>query len=214
VSRVPGRWVNPTLDTTRKPPDSSTIFLLTSHDDLELRWLDRRTDLNGIDMLQIALWFVREILNVLLRNWGQLVEHFDHFLKDGKPFLNSREHDNLLVDDETFSRSRKYFWSLSCLSEFLLYINDAIYQWETSRDIWNKIFNGYQTEKSKELIKENNQICEKLKALRDRLQIHHNNVTALRDGLFNASAVMESRASTRLGGQTLHLLKRSRDTIY
>jgi hypothetical protein len=166
-------------------------------------------------MLQITLWFVREILNVLLRNWGQLVEHFDHFLKDGKPFLNSREHDNLLVDDETFSRSRKYFWSLSCLSEFMLYINDAIYQWETSRDVWNKIFNGYQTEKSKEVIKEINEICEKLKALHDRLQVHRKNVTALRDGLFNASAVMESRTSTRLGGQTHHFSKRKqKDAMY
>jgi hypothetical protein len=151
-------------------------------------------------MLQTTLLFAREILKILLWNWGKLVEHFDNFLKDGKPFLNAREHDNLLVDDETFSRSRKYFWSLSCLSEFTLYINDAIYQWETSRDVWNKIFKGYQSEKSKEFIKDNNEICEKLKALRDRLQAHHKNVTALRDGLFNASAVMESRASTRLGG--------------
>jgi hypothetical protein len=145
VSRAPGLWINPTLDATRKPPDFSTVFLLLSLDDIELEW--SRSDLIRIDMLQITLLFVREILDTLLRNWGKLVEHFDEFLKDGKPFLKAREHDNLLVDDETFSRSRKYFWSLSCLSEFILYINDAIYQWETSRDIWNKTFNGYQSEK-------------------------------------------------------------------
>jgi len=212
VSRAPGLWINPTLDATRKPPDFSTVFLLLSLDDIELEW--SRSDLIRIDMLQITLLFVREILDTLLRNWGKLVEHFDEFLKDGKPFLKAREHDNLLVDDETFSRSRKYFWSLSCLSEFILYINDAIYQWETSRDIWNKTFNGYQSEKSKEFIKQNNEICEKLKALRDRLQAHHKNLTALRDGLFNASTVMESRASTRLGGQTLRLSKKSKDVIY
>jgi hypothetical protein len=44
-------------------------------------------------------------------------------------------------------------------------------------------------------------LCEKLQATRVRFQQHHKNITALRDGLFSASAVMESRASTRLGGQ-------------
>lgn len=39
----------------------------------------------------------------------------------------------------------------------------------------------------------------KIKSHCDRMQHHYNNVTALRDGLFNASAVMESQASTRLG---------------
>jgi hypothetical protein len=212
VSRVPGRWVNPT-DATRKPPDFSTVFLLISHEDIAWGPVNL-SHLIQADMLQITLLFVKNIIGVLLRNWGKLVEHFDNFLKNGKPFLNAREHDNLLVDDETFSRSRKYFWSLSCLSEFILYINDAIYQWETSREIWNKIFNGHQSEKSKEYIKENNELCEKLKALRDRLQVHHKNVTALQDDLSNASAVMESRASTKLGGQTLRLPKTSKDAVY
>ena len=44
-------------------------------------------------------------------------------------------------------------------------------------------------------------LCEKLQAIQIRFQLHHKNITALRDGLFSASAVMESRASTRLGGQ-------------
>jgi hypothetical protein len=125
---------------------------------------------------------------------------FDSFLDDGKTFLTAKEHDNLLVDDENFSRSRKYFWSLSCLSEFMLYINDAIHQWEASRDIWEVKFDDFLTGEWKDNIEDNNKLCEKLKALRDRMQHHHTNVTALRDGLFNASAAMESRASTRLGG--------------
>jgi hypothetical protein len=110
VSRFPYLSENPTLDATRKAPDFSTVFLLTSHDDhLSLMWSGDLIDLSRVDMLQITLMFVKVILNILLQNWGKLVEHFDTFLNDGKPFLNAREHENLLVDDETFSRSRKYF---------------------------------------------------------------------------------------------------------
>jgi hypothetical protein len=151
-------------------------------------------------MLQGMLLSVHTILRYLRNTWGELVDYFDNFLDDGRTFLIAKEHDHLLVDDENFSRSRKYFWSLSCLSEFILHINDAIHQWEASRDIWTAAFDGLLTEKSENSMKNNNKCCEKLKALRDRMQQHHNNVTALRDGLFNASAVMESRASTKLGG--------------
>lgn len=86
----------------------------------------------------------------------------------------------------------------------MLYINDNIYQWETSRDIWTAGFDadGCISEYSRNLIKANDEKCGKLKIIRDRMQHHHDNVAALRDGLFNASAVMESRASTRLGGWT------------
>jgi hypothetical protein len=181
----------------RKPPGFWTLVLLTSSGNIELPLV---YGLNNCDMLQGMLRFVGMVLRYFRNTWGELVDYFNNFLDDGRTFLRTKEHDNLLVDDENFSRSRKYFWSLSCLSEFILHINDAIHQWEASRDIWAAAFDGLLTEKSKNHIKNNNTLCEKLKALRDRMQQHHNNVTALRDGLFNASAVMESRASTKLGG--------------
>ena len=41
-----------------------------------------------------------------------------------------------------------------------------------------------------------------------RCESHHAQVSGLRDGLFNASAVMESRASTKLGGKNKYLRKK------
>jgi len=55
--------------------------------------------------------------------------------------------------------------------------------------------------RAQEQMMEIDHLCEKLQAIQIRFQLHHKNITALRDGLFSASAVMESRASTRLGGQ-------------
>jgi hypothetical protein len=153
-------------------------------------------------MFQMILRYVGDILLYSVKQWKELADYFDGFLDDGKTFLRVKDHDNLLVDDETFSRSRKYFWALSCLSEFMLYISDAIHQWEVSRDVWTAAFDDYYISgQSKLYIKANDETCGKLRNIRDRMQHHHNNVTALRDGLFNASAVMESRASTRLGGK-------------
>jgi hypothetical protein len=77
-------------------------------------------------MLEMVLRYIADALH-LVRKWRELMEFFDGFLKDGMAYLNAKEHDNLLVDGETFSRSRKYFCTLSCLSELILYINNAIH---------------------------------------------------------------------------------------
>ncbi len=75
--------------------------------------------------------------------WGQLVANFDEFLDDGKVFMKPKEHDDLLVYNETFPRSRKYFWTLSCLSEFDLCIGNTIHQWRTSRSIRENVLPSY-----------------------------------------------------------------------
>ncbi|RDL38394.1 uncharacterized protein BP5553_02734 [Venustampulla echinocandica] len=138
-------------------------------------------------------------------SWGLLVGNFDEFLDDGKVFMKPKEHDNLLVDDETFSRSRKYFWTLSCLSEFDLCIGNTIHQWRASRAIWENVLPSYDPIGWPEALQQMKQIetlVEKLVAYRERFKRHYERISALRDGLFNASAVMESRASTKLGGES------------
>jgi hypothetical protein len=147
---------------------------------------------------------IKYIFRYALPAWEALIGYFDKPADDRKDFLDPRLHDNLLVDDESFTRSRKYFWALSRLSEFNLYIGSAIHQWKGLRDIWEKRFperdpGGWL--RAQEQMTEIDYLCEKLQAIRVRFQQHHKNITALRDGLFSASAVIESQASTRLGGQ-------------
>jgi hypothetical protein len=150
------------------------------------------------------LRLVENVFTHAVTSWMELADYFDAFFKDRRTFLNPKEHDNLLVGDETFSRSRQYFWALSCLSEFNLYISDSIRQYEGSRAIWQEVFPKFDPKgwgQAQEQMKPIDRLCEKLKVLRVRFQRYHKNVTDLRDGLFNTSAVMESRASTRLGGK-------------
>jgi hypothetical protein len=90
---------------------------------------------------------------------GRTSEHLDIFLKVENTFLDAKEHDNLLVDEETLSRSRKYFWTFCWLLELIIYLKNTIqhHQWEYSRDR-NKIFDDFQLEKSKVYNKEDAEI--------------------------------------------------------
>lgn len=62
--------------------------------------------------------------------WADFQSFFDYILDDGDSLMQPPNHDNLLFDDGSFSRSRRYFWAINCLSEFENAITDNITQWE------------------------------------------------------------------------------------
>ncbi|KAL8665373.1 MAG: hypothetical protein Q9202_002266 [Teloschistes flavicans] len=62
--------------------------------------------------------------------WADFQSFFDYILDDGDSLMQPTEHDNLLFDDGSFSRSRRYFWAIDCLAEFESAISDNINQWE------------------------------------------------------------------------------------
>lgn len=62
--------------------------------------------------------------------WADFLSYFDYILDGGDSLMKPAEHDNLLFDDGAFSRSRRYFWTIDCLSEFELAITDNLTQWE------------------------------------------------------------------------------------
>jgi hypothetical protein len=149
-----------------------------------------------------VLTSIKYIFRYAVPAWEALVRYFDKFADDRKDFLDPRMHDNLLVDDESFTRLRKYFWALSYLSELNLYIGSAIHQWKGSRDTWEKRFPELDPgswARAQEQMTEIDPLCEKLQAIRIRFQQHHKNITALRDGLFSAgkSSVHKARRSVR-----------------
>lgn len=62
--------------------------------------------------------------------WADFLSYFDYILDGGDSLMKPAEHDNLLFDDGAFSRSRRYFWAIDCLSEFENDITDNLTQWE------------------------------------------------------------------------------------
>lgn len=69
-------------------------------------------------------------LEKISERWAGFQSYFDYILDSGDSLMQPAEHDNLLFDDGAFSRSRKYFWAIDCLSEFELDISDNLIQWE------------------------------------------------------------------------------------
>ncbi|TGO10826.1 hypothetical protein BTUL_0125g00400 [Botrytis tulipae] len=105
----------------------------------------------------------------MIQKWEQILEYFDNLITEKIAFLDPLKHDNLLGDDETFSRSKTPTIE-----------GDEVRFLEGSR---------------KHMRGRLGQLEEIAKRLRDKRQ----EALDLRDGLFNASGVMESRAATRLG---------------
>ncbi|KAL8917223.1 MAG: hypothetical protein Q9208_008062 [Pyrenodesmia sp. 3 TL-2023] len=127
--------------------------------------------------------------------WVDFQSFFDYILDDGDSLMQPADHDNLLFDDGSFSRSRRYFWAITCLSEFENAITDNITQWELYKaalPILDTDLDNIQYEKAERQ-------CRVLQNQREYFRQKLASTRALRDALFNASAVIESRASTRLG---------------
>ena len=76
------------------------------------------------------LHLIGQGLERIADRWADFLSYFDYILDSGDFLMKPAEHDNLLFDDGAFSRSRRYFWAIDCLSEFELSITDNINQWE------------------------------------------------------------------------------------
>ncbi|TGO39162.1 hypothetical protein BHYA_0059g00260 [Botrytis hyacinthi] len=157
---------------------------------------------DGAPQNALSTFFDYAIIAVshMIQKWEQILEHFDNLITKKIAFLDPLKHDNFLVNDETFSRSKRYFWAISTLKELDAVISENIQQ-------VSKLINQREPTKiegdegrflegsRKHMRGRLGQLEEIAKRLRDKRQ----EALDLRNGLFNASGVMESRAATRLG---------------
>lgn len=138
----------------------------------------------------------------------EIAHDIDRYLSDGATFMQPDTHDTLLVDDESFSRSRKYFWVISTLSDFEDKLETTIDQWPLYRVQWKTSWqSGHPDNWGEAECKKLDLVEDRIKDFRDMLahfRALRMRATALRDGLFNASSVMESRAANHLGRRSLH----------
>lgn len=70
-------------------------------------------------------------LKEVVKRWTNLNEYISKLLMED--VMDPEVYVQLLFDDETFSRSRLYFWVIGCLNEFEVSIADNIKQWELFR---------------------------------------------------------------------------------
>jgi hypothetical protein len=84
----------------------------------------------------VILDAIRTNLQKAANAWSRMQIALDAIVDHDPLFLDPAQHDNLLFDDDTFSRSRQYFWIVSCLESFLILIDDAIEEWRRFRVDW------------------------------------------------------------------------------
>ncbi|KAF7952688.1 hypothetical protein EAE96_005919 [Botrytis aclada] len=141
-------------------------------------------------------------------HWEILANYFEKSLSESDTLLEPELHDLLLVDDSKYSKSKRYFWALNILKEIESDIAAVIVQLEGFIDFsqnspMKKHFplpeGKISTQREKIVKTVLSVLKEDLTRLQSRFSDQREFTKDLRDGLFNASAVMESRASTRLG---------------
>ena len=74
------------------------------------------------------------VLESTWRGWESLVSHIDVLLGTGHYIFDIEAHNNLLFDDDLYTRSRRYFWAINCLNESLNVIERSIQTFITQRD--------------------------------------------------------------------------------
>lgn len=131
--------------------------------------------------------------------WRQLEQYISSLLV--QDFMDPKAYCNLLFDDETFSRSRLYFWILGFIIEVQPCIEDNIIQWNlyqqarirpllresTTRDASGNTNNTDFERSASSIIrqydKEGNEIKQDLENLKKRFDAISESVRALRDGV-------------------------------
>ncbi|TIA77136.1 hypothetical protein D6C76_05042 [Aureobasidium pullulans] len=144
--------------------------------------------------------FASFTLEQVVRDWELLLQYMESLVSVHTVIVDPEGHDRLLFDDEKFSRSRLYFWMLSSLETFIDMMEDTKLNCERFQEDVRK---RYPDENKLSMTERNalvaigphvallDQVAKRAKTLQQR-------VIAFRDGLFNASSVLESRAANRL----------------
>ena len=86
--------------------------------------------LGRLTQLGAEMHIIGQGLQRISERWAEFQAFFEYILDSGDSLMQPTQHDNLLFDDGSFSRSRRYFWAIDCLSEFDLSITDNIVQWQ------------------------------------------------------------------------------------
>ncbi|KAF7916702.1 hypothetical protein EAE99_009595 [Botrytis elliptica] len=123
-------------------------------------------------------------------------------LLEHKPLIFSQTISEVMHsdDDETFSRSKRYFWAISTLKELHDVILMNIYNVSiliNQRELTP--IEGDEVELVEASRKKLRQCFKRLEGIADGLNKKKEEAIDMRDGLFNVSAVMESRAATKSG---------------
>lgn len=77
---------------------------------------------------QAELSCIVSALAQIIERWSILDKYLGSMMVND--FMEPKQYAALLLDDNNFTRSRKYFWAIGCLNEFIVSIADNVKQWD------------------------------------------------------------------------------------
>jgi hypothetical protein len=170
---------------------------LDKQDEFIIDWKNERV----LSKIVAELIFISHALKEVAKRWTRLHDEIERLLSED--FMDPKIYVRLIFDDESFTRSRLYFWVIGCLNEFLVSIEDNIKQWKLFREARVTLLlkhlpksddesqntnstSGYprsELERLRSLDQSTEGIRENLESLRSRFTTQLETVKALRDGV-------------------------------
>lgn len=126
-------------------------------------------------------------IRMVLQRWEKILEYFTWLLGHRDTLSDPDSHDSLLFDDDSFSRSRRYFWAINYLAELDISISRNIIQLD-------RLIREDSPNKS--LREQLNQ----LQHLRERILGQREEAIALRDGVSNSNHFTREPLNVRPNG--------------
>ena len=152
--------------------------------------------LGRLNQAGAELHLIAQGLERITERWADFLSYFDYILDGGDSLMKPTEHDNLLFDDGAFSRSRRYFWTIDCLSEFELTITDNIAQWELYKAARVPTLEGMSEHDQRQLAFAERQyrvLQNQRESFRQRLA----STKALRDAVCHSAVLLRIRTNLR-----------------
>ena len=123
--------------------------------------------------------FIQAIECVTIR-WKVIASHLKTFIVDHHLLLDPEGHDMLLFDDDSFSRSRKYFWVINFLAECNSRIDENIQELDNAVSDWSrKLERGKWDDSMNRISDQRFELTE----VQDQLKAKRAETIALRDGV-------------------------------
>jgi hypothetical protein len=127
-----------------------------------------------------------EALNCIINDSTKIVDHIGYLLDiKNEVLLDPDRHDELLFDDEAFSRSRTYWWTLNMLTAMHQSLTETL---AVHQEMWDTVIEPLMPMDdwplgAPEIVRKDKTLVKELTKLQDRITQQHKRAEALRSGV-------------------------------
>jgi hypothetical protein len=131
-----------------------------------------------------------EALTTIIDDTTEIANHIGYLLEIGdETLLDPERHDELLFDDEVFSRSRTYWWTLNMLTAMQQSLTETL---AVHQEIWDTVIEPLMPMEDwpldvPDIVQKDKTLVKELMKLHSRIALQHQRAEALRSGVSIAS---------------------------